>query len=53
MTVLSGVTFDEAWASREYGDLDGLNVPFISKEVLKRNKIACGRLQDLADAEYL
>ena len=53
MTFLSGVTFDEAWASREYGNLDGLNVPFISKEMLKRNKITCGRLQDLADVEYL
>lgn len=53
MTSLSGVTFDEVWASREYGNLDGLNVPFISKALLKRNKLACGRLQDLADAEYL
>ncbi|MCM3904306.1 MAG: hypothetical protein ND866_21620 [Pyrinomonadaceae bacterium] len=31
------------------GDLDGSSVPFISKEMLKRNKAACGRLQDLAD----
>ncbi len=53
MTFLSGVSFDEAWASREQGDLDGLSVPFISKEMLKRNKAACGRLQDLADLEYL
>lgn len=53
MTFLSGVTFDEVWASREYGNLDGLNVAFISKELLKRNKLACGRLQDLADAQYL
>lgn len=53
MTFLSGVDFDEAWASRERGELDGLNVPFISKEMLKRNKEACGRLQDLADLEYL
>ncbi|HEV7682337.1 MAG TPA: hypothetical protein VGO68_09475 [Pyrinomonadaceae bacterium] len=53
MTFLSGVTFDEAWAAREYGNLDGLNVPFISKEMLKQNKLACGRLQDLADAEHL
>ena len=53
MTFLSGVSFDEAWASREQGELDGLAVPFISKEMLKRNKIACGRLQDLADLEYL
>ncbi len=53
MTFLSGVSFDEAWASREQGDLDGLSVPFISKEMLKRNKAACGRLQDLAVLEYL
>ena len=53
MTFLSGVSFDEAWASREQGELDGLVVPFISKEMLKRNKAACGRLQDLADLEYL
>ena len=52
MTFLSGVSFDEAWASRQ-GDLDGLSVPFISKEMLKRNKAACGRLQDLADLEHL
>ena len=53
MTSVSGVSFDEAWASREQGDLDGLSVAFISKEMLKRNKAACGRLQDLADLEHL
>jgi hypothetical protein len=53
MTFLSGVGFDEAWATREQGELDGLQVPFISREMLKRNKTACGRLQDLADLEYL
>ena len=53
MTALSGVNFDEAWASREQGDLDGLSVAFISREMLKRNKTACGRLQDLADLEHL
>jgi hypothetical protein len=53
MTALTGVTFDEAWATREYGSLDGLNVPFISKTMLKQNKVASGRLQDLADAEHL
>lgn len=53
MTLLSGVDFDEAWSSRELGELDGLSVPFISREMLKRNKTACGRLQDLADLEYL
>jgi hypothetical protein len=53
LTFLSGVTFDEAWTSRETGKLDGLSVSFISREMLKRNKQACGRLQDLADLAYL
>ena len=53
MTFLSGVSFEEAWATRVQGDLDGLSVPFISREMLKLNKAACGRLQDLADLEYL
>jgi len=53
MTSISGVTFEEVWATCEYGDLDGLNVPFISKELLKRNKAAVGRKQDLADLDYL
>jgi hypothetical protein len=30
-----------------------LQVPFISVEDLRKNKIATGRLQDLADAEAL
>ena len=53
MTSISGVAFEEAWNTREYGDLDGLRVPFISKELLKRNKAAVGRKQDLADLDYL
>jgi len=53
LTVLSGVSFAEAWASRELGEIDGVSVPFISRDLLKRNKTASGRLQDLADLEYL
>jgi hypothetical protein len=53
LTVLSGVSFAEAWASREPGEIDGVSVPFISRDLLKRNKTASGRLQDLADLEYL
>jgi hypothetical protein len=53
MTSISGVAFEEAWNTREYGNLDGLQVPFISKELLKRNKAAVGRKQDLADLDYL
>ena len=53
MTSISGVSFDEAWETREYGELDGLRVPFISRDLLKRNKAAVGRKQDLADIDYL
>jgi len=53
LTFRSGVSFDEAWATRVPGEIDGLPTPFISKEMLKRNKAASGRLQDLADLEYL
>jgi len=53
LTFLSGVTFEEAWASRESGEIGDLKVPFISRALLKQNKLATGRSQDLVDAEYL
>lgn len=53
LTFLSGVNFQEVWATRKYGELDGLTVPFISKELLRKNKEASGRSQDLADLEHL
>ena len=53
LTVLSGVNFEEAWATREEADFGGLRAPVISKELLKRNKGATGRSIDLADLEHL
>ena len=53
MTSISGVMFGEAWDSRAPGELDGLPVQFISKELLRRNKAAVARKQDLADLDYL
>jgi predicted nucleotidyltransferase len=53
MTHISGVKFADAWDSREFGDIGGLRVPFISRDLLKRNKAATGRTQDLADLEQL
>lgn len=47
------VSFEEAWSSREVGELGGISLPFISREMLKRNKAATGRSQDLADLEHL
>ena len=53
LTFLSGVSFEEVWATREQVALAGLSVPMISKELLKRNKAASGRSKDLADLEEL
>jgi hypothetical protein len=53
LTDLSGVSFEETWATREQVHMGGVSVPVISKELLKRNKTATGRSQDLADLERL
>lgn len=53
LTFLSGVEFHEAWARRVQGEMGGLSVPIISKELLKKNKAASARSQDLADLEHL
>jgi hypothetical protein len=51
---IAGVPFDEAWASRVEALLDGETpAHFISREHLIQNKLAVGRLQDLADVEKL
>lgn len=53
LTTLPGVEFSECYPSRIVVDIDGLPVNFIDLENLKRTKRASGRLQDLADLEYL
>ena len=53
ITGISGVTFDEAWASRQPGDLGGAPAMFIGLDDLLRNKESTGRAKDLGDAEEL
>ena len=53
LTFLSGIDFQEAWDARVQGEIAGLSVPIISKELLKKNKAASGRSQDKADLEHL
>ena len=53
LTSISGVNFDEAWNGRVRGNLDGLDVAFIGREALIRNKKSTGRAKDLGDAEEL
>ena len=51
---IDGVAFDDAWKTRVEGLVEG-EVPahVISKEHLIQNKLASGRLQDLADVEAI
>jgi hypothetical protein len=53
MTSVTGVTFDDAWDDRSAGQLDGLQVNFIGRSSLLRNKDATGRAKDRIDAEEL
>jgi hypothetical protein len=53
LTELSGVTFDEVWASRATAELAGRSVAFIGRETLVKNKRASGRPKDLADVARL
>jgi len=50
LTSVTGVSFDEAWADRARGELDGVPVDFIGRAALLRNKEATGRSKDLIDA---
>lgn len=53
LTFVSGVEFDEAWANRVLVEIGDLQVPVIGRAELRRNKLATGRLRDLADVEDL
>lgn len=52
-TGISGVEFEESYASRVVDTLDGVEVNIIDLPHLKANKKAAGRLKDLADLENL
>ena len=53
LSSISGVGFDDAWATRQAGNLDGLLVKFIGRDALIQNKHATGRAKDQGDAEEL
>ncbi|MES1172659.1 MAG: nucleotidyl transferase AbiEii/AbiGii toxin family protein [Bacteroidota bacterium] len=53
LTEISGVTFDEAWASRELTSVENRPVPFIGRAAFLKNKEAAGRPKDLADVARL
>lgn len=53
ITHIDDVTFDEAWGARITDTLDGLDVAYISKEHLLRNKRATNRPKDQGDLDAL
>jgi hypothetical protein len=53
MSVITGVSWDEAWASRRQGFYGSVPVFFIGKQALIANKRATGRTKDMADVEAL
>jgi len=51
---VSGITFDEAWSTREFAVVeDKFKVPILSLEALLKAKTAAGRDQDLLDIKKL
>jgi hypothetical protein len=50
---VSGITFAEAWEHRVEGIYGDVEVFFISRSDLLKNKIASGRPQDLRDVDEL
>ena len=53
LTGISGVSFDDAWNSREPGEISGTLVYFLSRELLIKNKVTANRSKDRADVEVL
>jgi len=47
------MTFDQVWRNRVETEVEGVSIPFISKDDLIANKRQVGRLRDLADVEEL
>ena len=53
VTSIGGVTFAEAWASRVAGNYGGVDVWYIGRDALIRNKTAAARPRDLMDLDTL
>jgi hypothetical protein len=53
ITSPDGIDFQTCYASKIEVLLDSIPVKFIDLDNLKKNKLASGRLQDLADLENL
>ena len=53
LTTLKGLSFEDCYAARVSIEIEGVPIHFINITHLKKNKMATGRTQDLADVENL
>lgn len=53
LTEIDGVSFEEAWPTREVATVGDRAIPVVSRDHLLRNKLAAGRPKDLVDARNL
>jgi hypothetical protein len=53
LTTLTELTFEDCYKRRVEFEIEGVHINFIDLENLRKNKLATGRSQDLADAENL
>ena len=53
LTGISGVTFSSAWRDRAVHRVGRLNVPFLGRRSMLRNKAATGRAKDAVDVATL
>jgi len=53
LTSISGVSFDEARATRIFIELEGMSLPVLGRDALLKNKRATGRPKDLVDVDAL
>jgi hypothetical protein len=53
LTFASGLHFSEAYENRVYVTIGNIQVPFISVDDLRRNKLSTGRPRDIADVADL
>ena len=53
LTSVTGLDFEECYETRNHIEIQGSEIDIIDLESFKKNKIAVGRHQDLADLENL
>lgn len=53
LTTLKEINFEDCFKAKIEIEIQGIKINFIDLENLKKNKLATGRPQDLADAENL